>query len=1139
MVSTTLPRRATSAFVVAATAAALMVLVPSTARATVARTDVFINEIHYDNAGADSGEGFEVAGPAGTDLSSWSVALYNGNGGARYSTVALSGTIPDLGGGFGVLAFSHSGIQNGAPDGLALIDDTGAVAQFLSYEGSFTASGGPADGLTSTDIGVSEPGSTPVGDSLQLTGSGTGYGDFSWAAPQPNTFGAVNTGQSFTGGGGGPADPLVNEFVANHTGADTAAFTEILGTPATDYSAFTLLEIEGDSGGAGTIDYAGTVGTTDGAGFFVDGEDMENGTITILLVEGFTGSVGDDIDIDNDGTIDVTPWSRIVDGVGVHDGGASDRNYVETVLTRGYDGSSFTVGGASRIPNGTDTDTAADWVRNDFFGWGLPGFVGDPDVGEAVNTPDAPNEVVTVPTDPFGSCGVPTTLIHDIQGSGSSSPDVGSIRTIEGVVVGDFDGPDQLGGFFLQEEDADADADPATSEGIFVFEGSFGTNVSVGDTVRVRGSVTEFFDLTELNDLTDLTICASGSTLPTAAAPTLPVSSIGEWERWEGMAVTFGQTLYVSGNFNQGRFGEVDLSVGGPLDNPTNVVEPGAAAVALQDLNDRSRIQLEDGSTRQNPVPPPYFVFDGTLRTGDSVDGLTGVLSYSFGNYEVHPTATVAFDQTNPRPGVPDVGSDLTVASFNVLNYFTTIDTGAPICGPNGDQGCRGADSADELARQKAKIVAAIGGLDADVVGLMEIENHPGDVPTADLVDGLNGALGAGTYDYVATGAIGDDAIRVALIYQPASVMPVGAFAVLDSSVDARFNDDKNRPALAQTFVDTSTGGRFTVVVNHLKSKGSPCDALGDPDVGDGQGNCNLTRTAAAEALADWTASDPTHSNDPDVLIIGDLNSYAMEDPIDALKAGGYTDLIAEFVGSGWEDGAYSFNFFSQSGYLDHGLANASMAEQVTGAAFWHVNADEPRALDYNDFNQAALYHPDAFRSSDHDPVVIGIDTSPRGLKVQATMMLEALLPPGFDDDGEDDDHHGRFAHEREDEDKDLKRIAKAIERIDDSLDPEYWVDAYTLDDHEGKKVFDRERQAVKELRKVDADLQGIIDLLVNADRRLASDAVDAAIARGGDERRIRKAIRELEKAERYVGAGRDDKAIKHFKKAWKEATKA
>jgi hypothetical protein len=329
------------------------------------------------------------------------------------------------------------------------------------------------------------------------------------------------------------------------------------------------------------------------------------------------------------------------------------------------------------------------------------------------------------------------------------------------------------------------------------------------------------------------------------------------------------------------------------------------------------------------------------------------------------------------------VGGSLTVAAFNVLNYFSTIDTGADICGPNENLECRGADDAGEFTRQRDKIFAALAAIDADVVGLIEIENHVTDAAVQDLVDGLNNVVGAGTYAYIATGPIGTDAIRVALIYKPATVAPVGAHAVLDTSVDPRFLDDKNRPVLAQSFKENSTGGVFTVAVNHLKSKGSSCDDVGDPDTGDGSGNCNITRTEAAEALVDWLATDPTGSGDGDFLIIGDLNSYDKEDPIDAILEGAddtsvtgddYTDLIAHFGG----EEAYSYVFDGQIGYLDYGLANDNLLQQVTGTTVWHINADEPDILDYDTTfkppAQEALYEDNAFRSSDHDAVIVGLN---------------------------------------------------------------------------------------------------------------------------------------------------------------------
>lgn len=374
----------------------LVLIASSVSLVSLGQTSVFINEIHYDNASTDTGEAIEIAGPAGTDLSGWTIVLYNGSSSSlsTYNTQNLSGTIADNANGFGFVTVNYptNGIQNGGPDGVALVNNTGQVVQFLSYEGSFTAANGPASGMTSTDIGVSENSSTPAGQSLQLTGTGTTYEAFTWAPAAANTFGAANNGQSF----GAPAvNLLINEFVANHTSSDSNEFIELLGSASTDFSAYTLLVIEGDGTGAGTIDRVLTVGTTDANGYWTTGflnNNIENGSNTILLVENFTGAVGNDLDTDNDGTLDVTPWDKVVDGVGINDGGSSDQTYAEVTLSRGFDGVSFTVGGASRIPNGTNTGSASDWVRNDFDGEGLPAFptaVADP--GEGINTPGSEN----------------------------------------------------------------------------------------------------------------------------------------------------------------------------------------------------------------------------------------------------------------------------------------------------------------------------------------------------------------------------------------------------------------------------------------------------------------------------------------------------------------------------------------------------------------------------------------------------------------------------------------------------------------------------------------------------------------------------------------------------------------------------
>ncbi|MCB0206211.1 MAG: ExeM/NucH family extracellular endonuclease, partial [Anaerolineae bacterium] len=295
------------------------------------------------------------------------------------------------------------------------------------------------------------------------------------------------------------------------------------------------------------------------------------------------------------------------------------------------------------------------------------------------------------------------------------------------------------------------------------------------------------------------------------------------------------------------------------------------------------------------------------------------------------------------------------------------------------NEDCRGAWNASEFTRQRDKLLQALYILDADVLGLMELENTPGVEPLADLVDGLNALTAPGTYDYIDAGTFNPgDVIKVGIIYKPGVVQPVGDFAILNSLVDPNFNTNLNRPALAQTFDEVSNHGRFTVVVNHLKSKGCTNATGLDEDQGDGQGCYNFTRTQAANAELSWIATDPTNSGDPDFIIMGDLNAYAMEDPIDALETAGYTNLETAYQGPD----AYSYVYFAQAGSLDHSMASPSMVSQVNGATTWHINADEPSVLDYNEEFKSAnqlviLYNPDQYRTSDHDPLLIGLNLEP------------------------------------------------------------------------------------------------------------------------------------------------------------------
>ena len=624
--------------------------------------------------------------------------------------------------------------------------------------------------------------------------------------------------------------PKINEFSANTTGTDVE-YIEIFGEPDTDYSTFTILEIEGDFSdtATGTIDEVMNVGITDTNGFWLQnlsGTALENGTITLLLVKDFAGALEDDLDTNDDGSFDVTPWTEISDAIAVNDGGTSDLTYGIPVLSANYDGLEFTPGGASRIPDGYDTDTNTDWVRNDFDLAGIPGNTGSLVLGEAYNTPGTTNTVFVPPPE---ACGDPYTPTYEIQGNGLASTLDGSEIATEGIVVADLQAG--LRGFNISDPTGDNNTD--TSDGIFIFSTSL--DVSIGDHVRVRGIVDEYNGLTEITSVGDVWLCSSGNPIPAPVEISLPVSAVTDFEKYEGMLVTFPQDLVISEYFNFDRFGEIVLTSTRHF-TPTALYEPGSleqAAAALAYTLDR--ITLDDGRSSQNPDPAIHpngltFNLDNLFRGGDLVTNVTGVMDYSFSLYRIQPTQGADYSSTNVREAThPEVGGKVEVASFNVLNYFTTIDTGAInwICGPSQDMECRGADTPEELVRQRNKIVAAISSINADVVGLMEIENNINDDAVIDLVASLNTVMGADTYDYINTGVIGTDAIKVAMIYKPASLSLIGDFAILDLTVDSRFLDDKNRPVLAQSFQDPATGTVFTVAVNHLKSKGSACDDVG------------------------------------------------------------------------------------------------------------------------------------------------------------------------------------------------------------------------------------------------------------------------------------------------------------------------
>ncbi|MBB1467391.1 ExeM/NucH family extracellular endonuclease [Pseudoalteromonas sp. SG41-5] len=677
--------------------------------------------------------------------------------------------------------------------------------------------------------------------------------------------------------------------------------------------------------------------------------DLRSGAVNFNGDDAFTLTLGDTV-IDSFGQVGVQEvWTA---------GGVTTK---DKTLRRKADVTSGRTDATSAF------DPSEQWLqfdKDDFSGLGFHGENNQPD--------PEPEPEPLVPLE----CGAAKTLISAVQGEGGDSPLLNTEIELEGVVTADFQGSEQLSGFFITSLDADIDTNPLTSEGVFVYFAD--TDVNVGDHVRVKGSVAEYFNATQIGDVSQVEVCATGLT-PTATSITLPVNNVADLEAYEGMLVSLEQPLVVSNNYGLGRYGEVGLATE-RLYQGTQIALPGDAANAVEAENIKKQILLDDGSTKQNldPVSYPGTGLDAynTLRLGDSVNAITGVMGYSFDRYRIHPTVQPTFVATNPRTDAPELhaDADLRIASFNVLNYFNGDGQGA------GFPTSRGADSEAEFIRQQAKIVSALVAIEADVIGLMEIENDgfSANSAIASLVNALNDEDSNNEYAFVNFNVdkIGTDEITTALIYRANKVAQVGTAAI---TTQYPF-DYSNRPPIAQSFKSLESEEVFTVAVAHLKSKGSCGSADGNnADLGDGQACWNEIRVAGANAYADWLDSKPTGVDDEDIILVGDMNAYAMEDPIRAFADKGFKNVVAELDGNTL---GYSYSFSGRMGSLDHAVASPSLLAKVVAATDWHINADEPISLDYNvefksDSQVASLYSESAYRASDHDPVIIDIQSTP------------------------------------------------------------------------------------------------------------------------------------------------------------------
>jgi predicted extracellular nuclease len=629
----------------------------------------------------------------------------------------------------------------------------------------------------------------------------------------------------------------------------------------------------------------------------------------------------------------------------------------------------------SSIDSTTAFDLNASWSaltsRNDFSVLGDGGGVVTPPTGEPL-------------------CSDPAVSIASLQ-----EATLNQIYTVRGVITADYRYANGFNGFYIQTPDSQSSTN--ISNAIFVYvpaNASSAAGGTVGDDVVIRGSLQTFQGQRQLTQLQgNVVTCGTASNLVSAKPLQLPFSSLQALQGnspalYNGMLVSFPQKLTVSENYNYGRYGELALSHG-RMFIPTMLYAPNSPEAKQQAANNLlNKIILDDGYNNQNRTPwlasqlsHPFDAFN-SLRSGYQVCNVTGILEYRFNQWRIQPVqgqaAPVVDASSNPRVNAPAraAGSDTRVVAFNVLNYDNGSKQGFPTE--------RGAKTKVEFDKQHAKIVSAMKQIDADVFGLMEIANngYADDSAIAYLTRGLGS-----DWTYVkpeTANQLGTDAIAVGIIYNKTKVKPVGKAVTLDLG-------NRNRSVIAQSFMPVKGGKMFTVVPNHLKSKG--CGEIEPDDIGgmlndnqgDGQSCWAPTRVAAVEKLTNWLARDPAFAKTNSVIVLGDLNSYAKEDPIRALEQRQYINLVADQkIGVG--ENAYSYVFgvasdangYGGAGTLDYAFASKSLLPLVKKAQIWHINADEPTVLSYEESFKSpeqitAFYADHAYRSSDHDPVIVDL----------------------------------------------------------------------------------------------------------------------------------------------------------------------
>jgi len=573
---------------------------------------------------------------------------------------------------------------------------------------------------------------------------------------------------------------------------------------------------------------------------------------------------------------------------------------------------------------------------------------------------------LAAPTLQAATCDTEFTSVNAIQGQAAQSELLGKTLTTQGVIQAVLYADSKKPRVLLGSLNPDADA--KTSEAILVPDVEIARLAKVGQHWQLTGTVREIDGMTALTNPNPAANKLCGIKPIQSETPlTLPMQKLEQWEQYEGMLLSFPQTLVVNDSYTLARFGEL-LLADKRLMIATEVKKPGTEAATFEQQQQLSELTIDDGKQAQNVEPVRFpnggLTASNSVRVGDSVKNVSGYLLQTKQGYRLVVNQDPTFVATNPRPSSPAAKAqgELRVASFNVLNFFT--GDGSAKAFPTK----RGASSPAELKRQQAKMIAALSAMDADVIGLLEVENNGFTDGSAlsTLVSALNQQLGSEVYRAVLPSERpGSDDIMVAMIYRSADVAEAGKAAVITK---APF-DRGSRPPLAQSFVHKASGKTVTISINHFKSKGScPKQTTVDSDVKDGQGCWTPTRVVAAKALTAWLNSNPTGTASDYRLIMGDLNAYRMELPLQQLEQDGWKHLAKS------DEVHTSYVFKGRSGSLDHALASPALHQQLQHFAHWHINADEPEVLDYNMEHKSKTqvdgwYQPTPYRSSDHDPL--------------------------------------------------------------------------------------------------------------------------------------------------------------------------